>query len=64
MKPVASVNHLKFNVVASVAGVLAGAAKPAVLNSYWINQDGVYKYFEVILVDPIITSVHQFVVIF
>jgi len=22
------------------------------LNSYWINQDGVYKYFEVILVDP------------
>merc|ERR1712225_152319 len=23
-----------------------------VLNSYWINQDGVYKYFEVILVDP------------
>jgi len=23
-----------------------------VLNSYWINEDGVYKYFEVILVDP------------
>jgi large subunit ribosomal protein L15e len=23
-----------------------------VLNSYWINQDGVYKYYEVILVDP------------
>ncbi|ORZ31535.1 60S ribosomal protein L15 [Catenaria anguillulae PL171] len=23
-----------------------------VLNSYWINQDAVYKYFEVILVDP------------
>merc|ERR1712130_452576 len=23
-----------------------------VLNSYWLNQDGVYKYFEVILVDP------------
>ena len=22
------------------------------LNSYWINQDGVYKYYEVILVDP------------
>jgi len=22
-----------------------------VLNSYWINQDGVYKYYEVILVD-------------
>ncbi|TIB69837.1 hypothetical protein E3P77_00241 [Wallemia ichthyophaga] len=23
-----------------------------VLNSYWINQDGVYKFYEVILVDP------------
>ena len=23
-----------------------------VLNSYWINQDGVYKYYEVIAVDP------------
>eukprot|EP00871_Galdieria_phlegrea_P001037 jgi/Galph1/1934/GphlegSOOS_G606.1 len=23
-----------------------------VLNSYWINQDGVYKYYEVILIDP------------
>ena len=23
-----------------------------VLNSYWLNQDGVYKYFEVICVDP------------
>eukprot|EP00753_Platysulcus_tardus_P010819 PLAT3079.1.p2 GENE.PLAT3079.1~~PLAT3079.1.p2 ORF type:complete len:207 (-),score=73.44 PLAT3079.1:187-807(-) len=23
-----------------------------VLNSYWVNQDGLYKYFEVILVDP------------
>lgn len=23
-----------------------------VLNSYWVNQDAVYKYFEVILVDP------------
>ena len=22
------------------------------MNSYWINQDGVYKYYEVILVDP------------
>lgn len=24
----------------------------AALQSYWINQDGVYKYYEVILVDP------------
>merc|ERR1712093_509034 len=23
-----------------------------ILNSYWINQDGVYKYYEVIAVDP------------
>ena len=23
-----------------------------VLSSYWVNQDGVYKYYEVILVDP------------
>jgi hypothetical protein len=23
-----------------------------VLNSYWINQDATYKYFEIILVDP------------
>eukprot|EP01106_Pelomyxa_sp_JSP_P002500 TRINITY_DN1378_c0_g1_i7.p1 TRINITY_DN1378_c0_g1~~TRINITY_DN1378_c0_g1_i7.p1 ORF type:complete len:176 (-),score=41.64 TRINITY_DN1378_c0_g1_i7:112-639(-) len=23
-----------------------------VLNSYWINQDALYKYFEVILIDP------------
>ena len=23
-----------------------------VLNSYWINQDGTYNYYEVILVDP------------
>ena len=23
-----------------------------VLNSYWVNQDATYKYYEVILVDP------------
>ncbi len=23
-----------------------------VLNSYWVNQDSTYKYYEVILVDP------------
>jgi len=23
-----------------------------VLNSYWVNQDATYKYFEVIMVDP------------
>ncbi|WFD06531.1 60S ribosomal protein L15A [Malassezia vespertilionis] len=28
------------------------ASNLRVLNSYWVNQDGVYKYFEVICVDP------------
>jgi large subunit ribosomal protein L15e len=28
------------------------AANLRVLNSYWINQDSTYKYYEVILVDP------------
>ena len=23
-----------------------------ILNSYWVNQDSTYKYYEVILVDP------------
>lgn len=23
-----------------------------VLNSYWINQDSTYKYYEIVLVDP------------
>ena len=34
--------------------VVAGgvAANLRVLNSYWVNQDATYKYFEVILVDP------------
>lgn len=27
-------------------------ANMRVLNSYWVGQDGVFKYFEVILVDP------------
>merc|ERR1712222_59980 len=30
-----------------------------VLNSYWINQDATYKYFEVILVDPSHTPVRN-----
>ena len=28
------------------------AANLRVLNSYWVNQDSTYKYFEVIMVDP------------
>ena len=30
-----------------------------VLNSYWINEDAVYKYFEVILVDPAHTAIRN-----
>ena len=30
-----------------------------VLNSYWINQDATYKYYEVILVDPQHKAIRQ-----
>ena len=30
-----------------------------VLNSYWVNQDGIYKWFEVILVDPAHKTIKQ-----
>jgi large subunit ribosomal protein L15e len=30
-----------------------------VLNSYWVNQDSVYKYYEVILVDPSHTTIRN-----
>merc|ERR1712184_184994 len=30
-----------------------------VLNSYWVNQDSTYKYFEVILVDPHHTAIRR-----
>ena len=30
-----------------------------VLNSYWINEDSTYKYFEVILVDPQHKAIRQ-----
>jgi len=38
----------------SVAEGRAGKRCPSlrVLSSYWINQDGRYKYFEVVMVDP------------
>ena len=55
-KPVRQgVNHLK---PARSLRVLAEervgrkATNLRVLNSYWVNQDGVYKYYEVICVDP------------
>lgn len=55
-KPVRQgVNHLKYQrSLRSTAEERVGrrCGNLRVLNSYWINQDGVYKYFEVILVDP------------
>lgn len=30
-----------------------------VMNSYWVGQDGTYKYFEVILVDPMSTHIRN-----
>ena len=30
-----------------------------VLNSYWINQDSTYKYYEVVLVDPAHSAVRN-----
>ena len=55
-KPVRQgVNHLKFQrSLRSIAEGRVGrrCGNLRVLNSYWVNQDGVYKYFEVILVDP------------
>jgi large subunit ribosomal protein L15e len=55
-KPVnQGVNHLKFqrnhrSLAEERAGRKCGNLR--VLNSYWVNQDSTYKYFEVILVDP------------
>merc|ERR1719352_671821 len=55
-KPVnQGVTQLKFQrSLRSVAEERVGrvAANLRVLNSYWVNQDATYKYFEVILVDP------------
>ncbi|CAE7300711.1 RPL15 [Symbiodinium microadriaticum] len=49
------VNQLKFqrnlrSVAEERAGRVAGNLR--VLNSYWVNQDATYKYYEVILIDP------------
>lgn len=49
------VNQLKYQrSLRSTAEERVGrrASNLRVLNSYWINQDSTYKYFEVILVDP------------
>ena len=49
------INSIKFKRnLQSVAEERVGkkAANLRVLNSYWVNQDATYKYFEVICVDP------------
>jgi large subunit ribosomal protein L15e len=49
------INQLKYQrALKSTAEERVGrrCANLRVLNSYWINQDSTYKYYEVILVDP------------
>ena len=49
------VNQLKYQrSLKSTAEERVGrrCANLRVLNSYWINQDSTYKYFEIILADP------------
>eukprot|EP00731_Ephydatia_muelleri_P025096 Em0017g179a len=49
------INQLKFqrslrSVAEERAGRYCGALR--VLSSYWVGQDSIYKYFEVIMIDP------------
>mmetsp|Transcript_28356 Transcript_28356/g.67218 ORF Transcript_28356/g.67218 Transcript_28356/m.67218 type:complete len:205 (+) Transcript_28356:3471-4085(+) len=49
------VNQMKFNrnkqsVAEEKVGKICGNLR--VLNSFWVNQDSIFKYFEIILVDP------------
>jgi ribosomal protein L15E len=30
-----------------------------VLNSYWVNQDSTYKYFEVVMIDPMHNAIRK-----
>ncbi|KAK9670734.1 60S ribosomal protein L15B [Basidiobolus ranarum] len=49
------INHLKYQrSLRATAEERVGrkCANLRVLNSYWVNQDSTYKYFEIILVDP------------
>ncbi|XP_075260272.1 large ribosomal subunit protein eL15-like [Convolutriloba macropyga] len=39
------------------AGKYAGALR--ILNSYWVGSDGTYKYFEVIMIDPMHPAVRK-----
>merc|ERR1712141_629083 len=62
-KPVnQGVNQLKFrrslqSVAEERVGRKCGALR--VLNSYWVNQDAIYKFFEVILVDPMHKAIRR-----
>lgn len=56
------ITELKFNrnkrsVAEERAGRRCGNLR--VLNSYWVNEDAAYKYFEVILVDPSHTAIRN-----
>jgi len=56
------VNQLKFQrSLRSIAEQRIGRRCPnlRVLNSYWINEDSTYKYYEVILVDPQHKAIRQ-----
>jgi large subunit ribosomal protein L15e len=56
------VNQLKYQrSLKSTAEERVGrrCANLRVLNSYWINQDSTYKYYEVILVDPQHKAIRQ-----
>ena len=56
------VNELKFQrKLQSVAEERVGkrCGNLRVLNSYWVNQDATYKYYEVILVDPSHTAIRR-----
>ena len=56
------INQLKFRrSLRSVAEERVGrvCSNLRVLNSYWVNQDATYKYFEVILVDPQHTAIRN-----
>jgi hypothetical protein len=46
LKPVKNLRSLAEERVGRACGGLR------VLNSYWVNQDSTYKYYEVVLVDP------------
>merc|ERR1712096_468735 len=56
------VNQLKFarslqSVAEERAGRQCGALR--VLNSYWVAQDSTYKYFEIIMVDPMHKAIRR-----